>query len=70
MVPISPTPKRRLCRPSLFVFPKLVLMTRPRWSGGRSGRDEAFTSPPGQNPASGFPAPGSHLGQFGQRIVL
>jgi len=41
----------------------------PPVSARRSGRDEAFTPPPGQNPASGFPAPGSHLGQFGLRSV-
>ena len=33
----------------------------------RSGRDGVFTPPPGQNPASGFPAPGSHLGDAVQR---
>jgi hypothetical protein len=27
---------------------------------GRSGRDRPFGRPPGQNPAGGFPAPGSH----------
>jgi hypothetical protein len=30
------------------------------------GRDGPFEPPPGQNPASGFPAPGSHLGSTGQ----
>ena len=31
----------------------------------RPGRDGPFGPPPGQNPASGFPAPGSHLGSTG-----
>lgn len=30
------------------------------------GRDGPFGPPPGQIPASGFPAPGSHLGSTGR----
>jgi hypothetical protein len=30
--------------------------------GSGPGRDGSFEPPPGQNPACGFPAPGSHLG--------
>ncbi len=33
------------------------------------GRDGPFGPPPGQNPASGFPAPGSHLRVNGGRSV-
>ncbi len=38
--------------------------------GGSPGRDGPFGPPPGQIPASGFPAPGSHLGSAESEALL
>ena len=37
---------------------------------GCLGRDGPFEPPPEQNPASGFPAPGSHLGSTGSEAFV
>ena len=34
------------------------------------GRDGPFGPPPGQSPACGFPAPGSHLGSTGSETFV
>ena len=47
-----------LFRPS--ILPPFLFIPLSRLPG--PGRDGPFGPPPGQNPASGFPAPGSHLG--------
>jgi hypothetical protein len=39
-------------------------------NSGCSGRDGPFGPPPGQNPASGFPAPGFHLGSAESKALL
>ena len=47
----------------LVVFATPVVVVATAFTRLRSpGRDGPFGPPPGQNPASGFPAPGSHFG--------
>src|SRR3954447_10912330 len=44
-----------------FATPLVVVSAAPL-SARSSGRDGPFGPPPGTEPASGFPAPGSHFG--------
>ena len=53
---------RRPGRRRVRRYPEKSREPLPLCSPVRSGRDGPFGPPPGQNPASGFPAPGSHLG--------
>ena len=48
----------------------LTCSSLPAYAGARPGRDGSFEPPPGQNPASGFPAPGSHLGSTESKALL